>query len=119
MNYEYLSEFEKDFKKLQKRFRTLQEDFKLMVKLNIELYHINKIDNNSSVKIESCCTENIISYKIKKFACKSLKNKGSKTGLRVIYAYVPKEKKVVFIEIYYKGDKENEDRTRLETFLNK
>ena len=67
--------------------------------------------------IEGCCTDGSWSYKVRKFACKSLKNRGSKTGLRVIYVYEEDDKKITFIEIYFKADKENEDRERLHTFL--
>ncbi len=49
----------------------------------------------------------------KKFACKSLKGKGAASGIRIIYAYYEKEDIVEFVEIYYKGNKENEDRKRI------
>ena len=35
------------------------------------------------------------------------------SGIRIIYAYYEKEDKIEFIEIYYKGDKENENRERI------
>ena len=56
-------------------------------------------------------------YKAKKFACRSLKGKGVQSGIRVIYAYFEKEDKIELIEIYYKGDKENEDRERILKYL--
>lgn len=46
-------------------------------------------------------------------ACKSLKGKGSNSGLRLIYAYDRRESQIVFIELYHKSDKPNEDRTRI------
>lgn len=52
-------------------------------------------------------------YKAKKFACKSLKGRGVKSGIRVIYAHFEAENKVELIEIYYKGDQQNEDRERI------
>ena len=39
--------------------------------------------------------------------------KGAQTGIRVIYAYFEENDRIEFIEIYYKGDKENEDRERI------
>jgi hypothetical protein len=33
--------------------------------------------------------------------------------LRLIYAYFKEEERIVFIEIYHKNDKENEDRVRI------
>jgi hypothetical protein len=52
-------------------------------------------------------------YKVVKFACKSLKGRGVKSGLRVIYAYFPDQDKVEFIESYFKAEQENGDRTRI------
>jgi len=37
------------------------------------------------------------------------------SGIRVIYAYHVAASKVDFIEIYFKGEKENEDRERMWT----
>ena len=58
-------------------------------------------------------------YKVKKFACKSLKGKGSRTGLRLIYRYDDLEAKVELIEVYYMQDKENEDRERIKRIYQK
>ena len=52
-------------------------------------------------------------YKAKMFACKALKGKGVQSGIRVIYAYFSTEDVIEFVEIYYKGDKENEDKERI------
>jgi len=50
---------------------------------------------------------------VKKIACKALKGKGVNSGLRLVYAYFETEKKITFIELYHKNDKENEDRKRI------
>jgi len=55
-------------------------------------------------------------YKVLKFACKSLKGRGVNSGIRFTYEYVAEESKAVFIEIYFKGDKENEDRERIKRY---
>lgn len=51
--------------------------------------------------------------KVKKIACRSLKGRGVNSGLRLIYAHFPDEKKITFIELYHKNDKENEDKARI------
>jgi len=51
--------------------------------------------------------------KVKKIACRSLKGRGVNSGLRVVYAYYKEEQKIVFVEIYHKGEKENVDRERI------
>jgi len=110
-------EFKKDFKKLIKKFKSLEEDLELAKIAAIELYHINKINNLSVFPIQDFCSEKIQICKIKKFACKALKGRGSKSGIRVIYAFHCQSCKVEFIEIYFKGEKENEDRERIKTYL--
>lgn len=57
--------------------------------------------------IETCV------IKIKKIACKSLRGRGVNSGLRLIYAHIEAEKRIVFIELFHKNEKENEDRSRI------
>ena len=45
--------------------------------------------------------------------CKALKGRGVNSELRLIYAHFPLEKKINFIELYHKNDKENEDKKRI------
>ena len=56
-------------------------------------------------------------YKVKKFQCKSLKGRGAKSGIRIIYAYFPKEQRIIFLEIYFKAKQENENRQRIKDFI--
>jgi hypothetical protein len=119
IRYDSIDEFDKDLKRLLKRFNTLLDDLETAKKNAIELFHIQKINNQSCFPIPSICSESITICKLKKFACKALKGKGVKSGIRVIYAYFIQQEKVVLIEIYYKGDKGNEDRDRIISFLKK
>jgi len=108
-----LPEFKKDLKKLSKRFQTLEDDLKTFIKTELNLYHKLKIDNKGTFQITGLSIQNIKIFKAKKFACRSLKGKGVHSGIRVIYAYDDHEERIELIEIYYKGDKENEDRNRI------
>jgi len=108
-----LPEFEKDIKKLLKRFKTLEDDLEIFIKNELNLYHKLKIDNKEVSQAPGLKIEIPKIYKAKKFACRSLKGKGVQSGIRVIYAYFEKKDKIEFIEIYYKGDKENEDKERI------
>jgi hypothetical protein len=110
-------EFQKDFKKLLKRYISLKNDFELVKEASIELYHIHKIDNISVFLIPGFCSENIKICKIKKFSCDALKNRGSKSGIRIIYAFHCFGMKVVFLEMYYKGNQEKEDFERIKAYL--
>lgn len=118
MTYSETGEFKRDFKKLLKKFRSLAEDFKVAKQYDIELFHCQKIDKRGIFKTENVGNnENLQFFKIKKFACKALKGRGSKSGIRVIYAFHCQGCKVEFIQIYFKGEKENEDRERIKDYL--
>lgn len=109
--------FQKDLKRLLKKFRTLAEDLETAKRNAIELYHLKRIDNRSAFPIPDFCTEEIQICKIKKFACKALKGHGVMSGIRVIYAFHTATFKVDFIEIYFKGEKEREDYERNKEYL--
>lgn len=117
IEYEETPEFQKDIKKLTKKFRSLPEDMKTAKKAVIELRHIHEIDNLSTFEIPGYTKEGISFWKIKKFACKALKGRGVKSGIRVIYKWKQQEKKVVFLEIYFKSDQENENHQRIKNHL--
>ena len=51
-------------------------------------------------------------YKATKFRCKSM-NMGSRSGIRLIFAYSVEEDKVTYIETYKKNNKENNDENRI------
>lgn len=109
MTFDELAEFKKDLKSYQKKFRTLQDD--LMVVARVLTVNPDerppfsfRIDN---LGINTCI------IKVKKIACKALKGRGVNSGLRLIYAYFPDEKKIVFIELYHKNVKDTEDKKRI------
>lgn len=109
MTFDALPQFDKDLKALLKRYRTLNDDLDvvktiLRKKPDERPPFSYRIDN---LGIETCV------IKVKKIACKALKGRGVNTGLRLVYAYFNTESRIVFIELYHKSDKENEDRQRI------
>jgi hypothetical protein len=103
-----LPEFEKDLRRLLKRFKTLEDDLSVFIQTELVAYHRLKKDTKGIFQITDLKIE-----KPKIFACRSLKGKGVQSGIRVIYGYFEGEDRIELIEIYYKGDKDNEDRTRI------
>ena len=75
------------------------------------------LPSNSVVDIEGMCGENYRSKKVRKFACKSLRNLGNRSGIRVIFVIEEEDLKITFIEIYHKSDKELENKERLKKYL--
>ncbi|OQY68223.1 hypothetical protein B6D29_01180 [Microgenomates bacterium UTCPR1] len=119
IEYNAIDSFQKDLKHLLKKYQTLEKDLETAKRDAIELFHLKRVNNQSIFPIQGFCTETIQICKIKKFACKALKGRGSKSGIRVIYAFHCQSCKVEFIEIYFKGNKENEDRDRIKEYLKK
>lgn len=109
MTFDELVEFNKDLKNLLKKYRTLNEDLEVVKKV-LEVTPQERppfsfrIDN---LGLETCV------IKVKKIACKALKGRGVNSGLRLIYAHFEAEQKIIFIELYHKNDKENEDKQRI------
>ena len=114
-----LKEFEKEFRKLLKKFKTLEKDMETFINVQLNLYHKLKISNSGIVRISDLSIESPKIYKVRKFACRSLKGSGVKSGIRIIYAYYEEEDIIEFIEIFFKGDKENEDRERILRYYKK
>jgi len=109
-----LNEFDREFKKLLKRFKTLDEDLNNFIKFQLNLTHkLNIIEKKNIVRISNLNIDSPKIYKARRFACKSLKGKGGFSGIRIIYAYFEEEDIIEFIEIYYKAQKANEDRDRI------
>lgn len=108
ISYSRHSRFDKQINKLQKKYKTIEEDLEIAKTAAIELLHLHGIDNRSNWLIPKFDQESLKIYKIKKFACKSLAGKGVRSGIRVIYAYFPQKMTIEFLEIYYK-EKDDSD----------
>ncbi|MCJ7689574.1 MAG: hypothetical protein MUO60_09690 [Clostridiaceae bacterium] len=109
MNFYYLSEFNKEFLKLLKKYLTLEED------LNILKQFLSTHPEGFPPKIFPISNLGIKTkiFKVKQFRCKYLKGSGSNSGIRIIYAYLEEEKKIEFIEIYFKGNQSNHNKERI------
>lgn len=121
MEFDELDEFKKDLKKLCKRYKSLKDDLEIIKK-------VLKVNPDArppfSFNIDGLGITDCI-IKIKKIACKSLKGKGVNTGLRLIYAHYEKrvedvygvetelDEKIIFVELYHKNDKANENKERI------
>ncbi len=107
-------EFDKDFKHLSKKYKSLEKDFEDVLKVFNQVWinfpHIERINNLwNDITIPV--------YKMRRVWCESLK-KNSK--LRIIFAYDEKSqeiKLIQFIEIYAKWESEVEDRERIRKYL--
>ena len=107
MHFNEIPEFSKELKQLSKKYLSLAEDldeFKKVVAV-IPLgtgKHFNVIARGSGAII----------IKARLF-CRYLKG----SSLRIIYSYIQGGNTIEFIELYFKGNKENEDRERIKYYL--
>jgi len=113
-----LLEFKKDLKKLLKKFPTLQEDLKNFISAQLVPFHKLGMDNNGVFRLTDLGFDYPPVFKVKKFACCSLKGRGAMSGIRIVYAYYPDIDKINLIEIYFKGIKENADLARIKNYSN-
>jgi len=108
IDYRCHDRFEKQIKKLVKKYRSLEEDLEIAKKYAIEAFHISEINNESIWLVPKFDKKIIQIYKLKKFSCKALKGKGNRSGIRIIYAFYPEKFVVEFLEIYFK-EKDDSD----------
>lgn len=101
-NFNSLPEFRRELRKLSRKYGTLNDDLEIFKEV---LSSSPTGFGNSFTVIHSTEVIKIVKAGM---ACRSL---------RVIYAYLEREERIEFIEIYYKGNKENEDRNRIREYL--
>ncbi len=106
--YKRHKKFTRQIGKLIRKYPSLEEDLLEAQKSAIELFHIYHLDNYSVELIPKFDHKIIQIYKIRKFACKALKGKGVRSGIRIIYAFFVEKNEVEFLEIYYK-EKDDSD----------
>jgi hypothetical protein len=109
MIFEELAEFKKDLKILLKKYRTLHDDLGV-VKLVLSTNPNERPPFSFYIDDLGIATPII---KVRKMACRAIKGRGVNSGLRLVYAHVQEEQKIVFIELYHKNVKEVEDRKRI------
>ena len=107
MNFNEIPEFTKKFKQLAKRYKSLPDDLAEFKRVLAVVPLGNSKHFNVITKNEQC-----VIVKARLF-CRYLKS----SSLRIIYAFHCQSDKIYFIELYFKGDKENESRERIKKYL--
>ena len=107
MNFDEAPLFSKELKRLARKYKSLPKDLEEFKQVIAAVplgtsKHFNVITRN-----EQC-----VIVKARLF-CRYLKG----SSLRIVYAYKEEHALIEFIEIYFKGDKENEDRDRIREYL--
>jgi mRNA-degrading endonuclease RelE of RelBE toxin-antitoxin system len=114
MIFQTLDTFQKDLKKLSKKYSTLKSDIEVVKKI---LAIHPEARPPFSFQLQGLGIE-IPIIKIKKIASRSFKGRGVQSGFRLVYAYFPKEERIVFIELFHKTSQTMEDRQRIHIHFN-
>lgn len=108
MKIEFTDEFSKELKKLSKKFRTIESDFELLQSAILAYPDGNGTKHwNLITKIDDVSV-----FKVR-FMCRSVRG----SDFRVIYKYDKNKVVILFLEMYYKADKANEDKQRIKRYL--
>lgn len=108
------SEFERKKRKFAKKYISICEDIQNFVDIQLILFHKHDFDNHGIFPLKGLTFRYPKVYKSKKFACRSLKGKGARSGFRVIHAYFYKEDQILLVDLYHKSDQSNEDKNLIE-----
>ncbi len=106
-HFNQLPEFQKELKRLGSKYPSLCDDLK-----NFEIL-ISEYPTGIGKNFEIVHSSEIVKIVKARLACKSLKAR----SIRIIYAYHKNTITFVYIELYFKGDKANEDRVRIAQYL--
>ncbi len=106
-HFEKHPQFEKELAQLSKKYHSLPEDLQRFERLIAE----NPVGVGTNfATIHHAHDVQIVKARL---ACKSLKNR----SMRIIYAFHGGISTFVHIEIYFKGNKSNEDFERIREYL--
>lgn len=109
-------EFEKDLKKLCKKYSTLDKDMDIFRKA-VRVVRFNEIRGTVRIANLGRKYEKYPVYKVKSFRCVALKGQGSNSGIRVIYYDDIAADEVTLIQIYHKSTQETHNVDRIVQYL--
>lgn len=112
IHFDETEEFQKELKRLRKKYRSLDEDLRTF--RTILAVKLNEGSVLTSTKHWAILTshEKVAIVKTR-LACTYLRGE----FMRIVFACHAAEQRFCFLELYYKGDKENEDRQRYEEYV--
>ena len=108
-----LPEYLRDLKTLSRRFRGLDEDIRIFVEKPLTHFLRGEPVAGRYERVAGLGFEYPVVYVAKRLACRALRGRGSDSGLRLVFAWFPKEARLELVEIYFKADQEIEDKTRI------
>jgi mRNA-degrading endonuclease RelE of RelBE toxin-antitoxin system len=112
---EQIDLFSKDLQRLKKKYRTLSADLDVFLKaLKVNLP--GGLPDTHRIPLGERNKDDPV-FKVKSFRCRSLGG-GSRSGIRLVYAYDERRDIVTLLEMYHKNEKEDHDEDRIFAFMN-
>ena len=109
MRFDELTEFWKEYKRFARKYKSLPNDLEEFRKV------VSVIPLGNGKHFHVIRRTEVLHIVKARLFCRYLKG----SSLRIIYAYSEEEQRIEFIELYYKAEKENEDRGRIDEYLSK
>lgn len=111
--------FERDMRRLLKRYATLEEDLSTFTSATLRLLASGEYPPEplGLFPVSGKEVGGRGFYVAEKFACRSLKGTGVNSGIRVVLQWLPETDEVCLVEIYHKNEKEVEDLERIRVIL--
>ncbi len=107
MKFDELPGFQKDCKRLGKKYISLSDDLQ-------EFRNVVTVVSLGNSKHFNVIFQTEILYIVKaRLFCRYLKG----SSLRVVYAFFEQKQRIEFIEVYFKGDRGNENQDRIKKYL--
>lgn len=107
MNFNELLCFTKEFKHLAKKYPSLPDDLDAFTRI----VSVSPMGNGKHFNTLTKCGQCAIVKA--RFFCRYLKG----SSLRIVYAFHEQDNRCMFLEIYSKSEKLNEDRGRIKEYL--
>ncbi len=107
MNFNETDDFSKDFKRLSKKYKSLADDLLEFKKV------VSKFPLGISKHFVVLIAKETVKIIKGRLFCRYLKG----SSMRIIYAYCESKHMIEFIQLYFKGEKESEDRNRIKNYI--
>ena len=108
MKFSETDKFSGEFKRLSRKYKSLPEDLEEFKKV------VTAIPCGTSKHFATIHVHDVVKIIKARLACRYLKGSDK---LRIVYVYHEDRQAVVFIEIYFKGEKEREDQQRIRQYI--
>ena len=108
-----LPDYLRDLKRLSRRFRGLDEDIRLFVEKPLTHFLRGEPVAGRNERVAGLGFECPVVHAAERIACRALRGRGSNSGLRLVFAWFPKDDRLELVELHFKAGQDIEDKARV------